>query len=150
MGFSRALCSLCRIIRVIMLDELVDVNLGLVPRPEAFGKYAATPFNRFCGENLTAKWLIGPVSQPKRFLKAQHLWAESRLWSLFEVFKETPEDKWPTLITFEVRLASSWYFRSDYLDAWPEFLVRRVRNEFFLKRRKSASQMEQMFASIDC
>ena len=131
-----------------MDKELASANLGLVPRSMTIGKFAATPFNRFCGDNLTAKWLNGPVSQPKRFLKAQHLWAESRLWFLYDQLKVTPADQWPTLITFEVRLTTSWYFRSDYLDSWPEFLVRRVRNEFCLKRRQSEIQMERMFASL--
>ena len=131
-----------------MSGEFATVNLGHVPRSATIGKYAVSPFNRFCGDLLNTKWLTGPVSQPKRFLKAQYLWAESRLWFLYDEFKVTPVEKWPVLITFEVRLAASWYFRSDYLDSWPEFLVRRVRNEFCLKKRKSEMQMEKVFATL--
>ena len=131
-----------------MEGELASAELGLVARPMTSGKYAATPFNRFCDRDFTAKWLTGPVSQPKRFLRAQYLWAESKLWLLYDKLKVTKADKWAALVTFEVRLASSWYFRSDYLDVWPEFLVRRVRNEFCIKRRQSARQMKKAFASF--
>ena len=131
-----------------MNNDLGAVHLGLVPRPPTTDKYAGTPFNRFCSEDLTPKWIVGPVSQPQRFLKGQYLWAESKLWLLYDEFKATKAEKWPALITFEIRLASSWYFRSDYLDVWPEFLVRRVRNEFCIKRRQSARQMKKAFASF--
>ena len=131
-----------------MSGESLSVNLGRVPRSATIGKHAATPFNRFCSEDLTVKWIVGPVSQPQRFLKAQYLWSESRLWFLFDQFKVTEAKQWSALITFEVRLTSSWYFHSDYLDSWPEFLVCRVRNEFGIKCRKSDRQMEKMFASF--
>ena len=56
-----------------MSEDLASVDLGLVPRDATNGKYAGTTFNRFSSEDLTVKWLVGPVSQPRRFLKAQHL-----------------------------------------------------------------------------
>ena len=133
---------------ITMSEDLTSVDLGLVPRDVPNDKHAGTTFNRFSSEDLTAKWLVGPVSQPRWFLKAQHLWSESRLWLLYDKFKVTEVERWPQLITFEVRLTSSWYFRSDYLDSWPEFLARRVRDEFCIKRRKSDKRMEQIFASF--
>ena len=117
-------------------------------RSDVRDRTSTIPFNRFRSEDVTAKWIVGPVSQPQRFMKAQYLWSEMKLWSLFDVIKVTKPESWITLITFEIRLAGSWYFRSDYMDSWPEFLVGRVRNEFCIKRRKTAVRMEQIIVSL--
>ena len=132
-----------------MSNNLVSKNLRTVMhRPDTCGKTPAIPFNRFRSEDFTARWIAGPVSHPQRFMKAQYLWSEMKLWSLFDAIKATKPESWIALITFEIRLACSWYFRSDYMDVWPEVLVRRVRNEFCIKRRKTVVRTEKIITSL--
>ena len=54
-------------------------QLQLIQRSASNGKSPAIPFNRFRNVEFTANWLVGPVSQPQRVMKAQYLWAESKL-----------------------------------------------------------------------
>ena len=82
-------------------------HLQLVQRSASNGKSPAIPFNRFRNVEFTANWLVGPVSQPQRVLKTQYLWSESKLWSLYDLFKVTEHDTWIALVTFEVRLTRS-------------------------------------------
>ena len=123
-------------------------HLQLVQRSASNGKSPAIPFNRFRNVEFTANWLVGPVSQPQRVLKAQFLWAESKLWSLYDLFKVTEHDAWDALVTFEIRLASSWYFRCDFMGVYPEYVVRRVRNEFLVKHRQTKAVVAQRVAVL--
>ena len=123
-------------------------QLLLVQRPASSGKDSAIPFNRFRNVEFTANWLVGPMSQPQRVLKAQFLWAESKLWSMYDLFKVTEHEAWISLVTFEIRLASSWYFRCDFMGVYPEYVVRRVRNEFLVKHRLTEAAMTQRIVEL--
>jgi len=123
-------------------------HLLLVQRPASSGKNPAIPFNRFRNVEFTANWLVGPMSQPQRVLKAQFLWAESKLWSMYDLFKVTEHEAWISLVTFEIRLASSWYFRCDFMGVYPEYVVRRVRNEFLVKHRLTEAALAQRIAVL--
>ena len=123
-------------------------QLQLVPRSSPNGESPVIMFNRFRSADITANWLVGPVSQPQKVLKAQYLWAESKLWPLYDASKVVERARWSTLVTFEIRLASSWYFRSDFMGAYPEYLVRKVRNEFFIKSRKTETEIQQSVALL--
>ena len=54
-------------------------QLQLVPRSSPNGESPVIMFNRFRSADITANWLVGPVSQPQKVLKAQYLWAESKM-----------------------------------------------------------------------
>ena len=62
-------------------------------------------FNRFHHIDLSAKWVIGPVSQ--RFIRAQNLWAELKLWNVFDKISSVGSELRHRLVTFEVRLPCS-------------------------------------------
>ena len=123
-------------------------NLQLVLRSSSDGANAMGLFNRFRRADYTANWLVGPVSQPQKVLKAQYLWAELKLWPLYDACKVVEQSRWASLVTFEIRLASSWYFRSDFMGVYPEYLVRKVRNEFFVKARKTEAEVQQSISLL--
>ena len=47
-----------------------------------------------------------------------------------------------------IRLTSSWYFRCDFMGVYPEYVVRRVRNEFLVKHRLTEAAMTQRIAEL--
>ena len=86
------------------VKELHSVNDGV----SAVDVDHVQRFNRFYHIDLSAKWVVGPLT--KRFIRAQHLWAEMKLWRVFDKLKAAGGGLRSNLVTFEVRLACYWHF----------------------------------------
>ena len=94
-------------------------------------------YNRFHTVDLTAKMMVGPLS--RRFMRAQMLWAEVKLWAVFDKIS-SPNFSFvenANLATFEVRLALSWFIGTTCMDVHPDYVLRKIRNEFLVKKRRS-------------
>ena len=89
----------------------------------------------------TPRRKIGPVSM--NFHEAQIFWAEIRLWEVYDQLRAYDVGLHRHLATFSVRLTFSWYIGWYALD-WPaEAILRRIRNDFFLKRHDRPTLKEQ-------
>ena len=96
---------------------------------------------QFRYDEPTNVWFIGPLSQ--EFMQAQVRWAELRLWYLYYRLRAVRRSQWASLMTRGLRLACSWYMQCDCMDMSADFLVRRVRNEFCIKKPRSRAELMQ-------
>ena len=104
-----------------------------------FGRSHVNHCPRFDVIGYHDTWHVGPLCQS--FMTAQIRWSELKLWILYFRIILTRKAKWPCLLSLESRLACSWWYQSDCMDVPADLLVRRVRNEFCLKPRKSRVEL---------
>ena len=52
------------------------------------------------------------------------------------------------LATFEVRLALSWYIGITCMDVHPDYVLRKIRNEFLVKKRRSHKETVRYAATL--
>ena len=102
--------------------------------------------HRFRRDEDHNTWYVGPMSQ--KFMSAQARWAEFRLWHLYYRLRNVRRAQWASLMSAEMRLACSWYFLSDCMDASALYLVRKVRNTFHVKPRKSRAELMRLASSL--
>ena len=124
------------------VKELHSVNDGV----SAVDVDHVQRFNRFYHIDLSAKWVVGPLT--KRFIRAQHLWDEMKLWRVFDKLKAAGGGLRSNLVTFEVRLACSWHFGGNCMDVHPSYLLRKIRNDFVVRRRRSESELAHYAATL--